>query len=1032
MIDALVLEVAAIRKRGGNTQIELRGGERVGQAEASWLYRFPLGEDLTLRDDTPVRLTCGDQETGGVLVSFRDGVLVVAVEADLGPKIAFARLVADDSFLVERLKERLEKVRSGEAQFNKASAERVIGEVKPRTGEADSEAVVLQGDGILNEEQRTAIRRSLGSDTTFVWGPPGTGKTTTLARIVEAHYRAKRSVLLVSNTNIAVDTALERVAERFQGEPDFHSGVVLRQGPVVKDELRQRFGPQVMLEEVVARLGERLRLEKEDLLRQAVALERDRKPLAQAVAEHESLETTRRALAELEASLTEVRGSEQLRKAEARQHHSRTVTLRADLERARTMGAVRRFFSGLNPARLERDVVAAERAGQAAEEAARTLAEEASRREAKVWDLRPEHDRLAHAVGAYPLPAECRKRLDAMQSKLRQARDRIAVIDRELGALADEVVARCSVLATTVYRTYLAGTLRRSFDVVVIDEASMLMLPLVYYAAGIAAHAVVVAGDFRQLPAIVTSDEPVAMEWLKRDVFEKVGIPERILRHTATPELVTLRTQYRMHEPICGLVNRFFYADHPLRTDPGVGAGAKRFPLGEAPLLYVDTSPFRPWSALRLGTFSRYNLFHALLVRNVLLHLADVGYLPGADGSNDAVGAVSPYGAQAKLIQALLEDRLGPRAAGIAATVHRFQGNEKDVMLLDLTDSYGAKLGRFLAASRIEEDGARLLNVAVSRARRHVVLIANFEYLRAKTPSDAIVRGLIEHFREHGQALDVESLLPLADRDWVDALHHVMPRGFEVPDGAAGAFTEGTFYPAFARDLARVQSSIVLFSPFATAPGTSRWVEPLRAALARGVAVRVVTRPPEEAGGAPTDEVTEFVAELRGLGITVDLRARMHEKIAILDGRILWHGSLNILSHRDTHESMLRIESPSACEALGRFMSTPTGRKDDRANLHAPENPACPSCHGPTVWDSGRFGIYFRCEKPDCDGKVDPRRRGQRAQRGRRGGDAGAFATGRSCPQPNCGGRLVQRTGRHGRFLGCTGYPRCRYSENLS
>ena len=38
MIDALGLEVAAIRKKGGGTQVELRGGERVGEAEGSWLY----------------------------------------------------------------------------------------------------------------------------------------------------------------------------------------------------------------------------------------------------------------------------------------------------------------------------------------------------------------------------------------------------------------------------------------------------------------------------------------------------------------------------------------------------------------------------------------------------------------------------------------------------------------------------------------------------------------------------------------------------------------------------------------------------------------------------------------------------------------------------------------------------------------------------------------------------------------------------------------------------------------------------------
>jgi hypothetical protein len=569
----------------------------------------------------------------------------------------------------------------------------------------------------------------------------------------------------------------------------------------------------------------------------------------------------------------------------------------------------------------------------------------------------------------------------------------------------------------------------RSFDIVVIDEASMLMLPLTYYAAGLASHAIVVAGDFRQLPAIVTSDEPSVEKWLKRDVFEKAGIPEKIRQHSPTPELVGLRAQYRMRAPICEVVNRFFYSDNRLSTDSSVGRKSTAFPLGDdAPLLYVDTSPFHPWAALRLGTYSRYNLFHALLVRNITLHLADVGYLRGA-----AVGAVSPYGAQSKLIQALLEDRLGGGAAGIAATVHRFQGNEKDAMLLDLTDSYGARLSRFLASSRTAEDGARLLNVAVSRARHNVVLIANFEYLSAEASNSTIVRHLVDYFAAHGKALDVESLLPLVDRDWVDALNHVTPLGFDLPEGAPGAFTEGTFYPAFAQDLLRAKSSIVIFSPFGTLPGTSRWVEVLRSALARGVAVRVVMRPPGQIGGAAAEELEEIVSELRALGVAVDLRSRMHEKIVILDGRILWHGSLNILSHRDTHESMLRIESATACEAVGRFIRTPTGLKDDHRNLHAPENPACPACGRPTIWDTGRHGIWFRCAKLDCSGKVDPRRRGQRSARparDRRAGKKGSVGVDeRRCPR--CGSRLVERLGKHGPFLGCTGYPHCRHAENF-
>ena len=124
MIGALGLEIAAIRKRGSGSQVELRGGEFVGESEGAWLYRFLVADDVYLRDDTPVRISAGQEDVAGVLVSFRDGVMIVALEEDLGPKIAFARLVSNDSFLIERLRERLEKVSSGEAEGRGEDPER--------------------------------------------------------------------------------------------------------------------------------------------------------------------------------------------------------------------------------------------------------------------------------------------------------------------------------------------------------------------------------------------------------------------------------------------------------------------------------------------------------------------------------------------------------------------------------------------------------------------------------------------------------------------------------------------------------------------------------------------------------------------------------------------------------------------------------------------------------------------------------------------------------------------------------------------
>lgn len=64
----------------------------------------------------------------------------------------------------------------------------------------------------LNDDQRAAVARALGSPATFVFGPPGTGKTHTLGALVaEWAQRQGLRVLVTAHTNTAVDTALRAV-----------------------------------------------------------------------------------------------------------------------------------------------------------------------------------------------------------------------------------------------------------------------------------------------------------------------------------------------------------------------------------------------------------------------------------------------------------------------------------------------------------------------------------------------------------------------------------------------------------------------------------------------------------------------------------------------------------------------------------------------------------------------------------------------------------------------------------------------------
>jgi hypothetical protein len=1033
MIEALGLEVAAIRKGGGSTSIELFGGTFVACTNRQYIYKFVLTEELQVRDDTPIRVQFGQQEVNGCVVSLKDGVLVLALEEDLGPKLSHVRLIADDSFLIERLKERLGEVQAGQAPFNMTAGRRVVGLEPIHAATAEIPDALLHGREALNELQTDALRKALASDTTFVWGPPGTGKTTTLARIVEGHYRAGSSVLLVSNTNIAVDTALQKIAERLRTDPDFQAGAVLRYGPAIKPELLQDYGEQVVLDKVVARLSESIQRELSAVRADLYEVSSSAARLREAITTHEQAAETANALGREQRSHERLSAKLPTCKQQIQASTEALETLRNDLERAKGMGGVRRFFAGLNPDRLVRDIAHTEAQLRAATDAMQATEAEIADVARAIPNLEAQYRALVAQAEKLPTTAECKRELGPLEPKIGALNQTIAELERQLEQIRQDVLNRCRVMATTVYRTYLKGQVERQFDVVVIDEASMLMLPMSFYAAGLARQSVTVAGDFRQLPPIVMSNEPLADEWLKTDVFYKCGIPAQVERNARPDYLIALQAQYRMHRDICALVNELFYREHPLITERTRGPDGPSFPLSQTPLLYVDTASMHPWTSMRMGTFSRYNLLHALLVKKLIAHLARAGYLPSPGEKNDRIGAVTPFGAQTRLIHALVQDALGGQYKSVAATVHRFQGNEKDTMLVDLTDSTGCRISKFMKGSSPEDDGSRLLNVAFSRARDRIILIANFEYLRSKAPPKGVVRSLLDLFVEHGEALDLSAVLPLGEDDWIDGLHRIVPPNIDLAGVQSGVFDEGTFYPVFARDLEGAEKSVLILSPFMTVRGTGRWVEHFRTALRRGAAIRIVTRPSAEFGGAPEEEVEHAIDQLRGLGANIDLRARMHEKIAFIDGRILWLGSLNILSHRDTSECMIRLTGETACHELFDFVSWASGMKNRSRAPCEPENPRCPMCGAGTTLKSGRFGVYFECVTA-CGGKVDPRRRPSRVPSGRRSErstkSGGKRAAVRPCPRAGCGGQLVQRNGRFGSFLGCTRYPRCRHTED--
>ncbi len=143
MIQALEKEIAAVEERGGDIRVELKDGERKEHVEDRWIYRFIVTEDLNLSDDAPVRVIADGEEVEGEIVSFQEGVLLIALAKDFGEKLASIRLIVDTTFLLEVLRKRLQEVQRGEALFSQEAAERVIGQVSPTIDEQEPHATVV-------------------------------------------------------------------------------------------------------------------------------------------------------------------------------------------------------------------------------------------------------------------------------------------------------------------------------------------------------------------------------------------------------------------------------------------------------------------------------------------------------------------------------------------------------------------------------------------------------------------------------------------------------------------------------------------------------------------------------------------------------------------------------------------------------------------------------------------------------------------------------------------------------------------------
>ena len=287
------------------------------------------------------------------------------------------------------------------------------------------------------------------------------------------------------------------------------------------------------------------------------------------------------------------------------------------------------------------------------------------------------------------------------------------------------------LVAATLSKVVVSGELcDGAYDHVLVDEASMAQLPQVVLAAGLAPR-LAVFGDVRQLPPVVTSGDSAVSDWLGRDVFTTSGVASAIESGRPDLRLHLLRRQYRAHPAIAAVTNRFAYGGR-LESAPATAANvalAGADPAPGAPVVLWDTSSLAP-VAVRPGR-SRLDVVAALVVGTGAA--AAVGAAPALTGGERLVGVATPYVEQMRLLRALLDD-LGRADDVVVQTVHRFQGGEREMMIVDLCDGAPLQPPPFLRG----DEGLRLLNVAMSRARSKLVLVGDRRWLSRGVTGQAL------------------------------------------------------------------------------------------------------------------------------------------------------------------------------------------------------------------------------------------------------------------------------------------------------
>lgn len=351
---------------------------------------------------------------------------------------------------------------------------------------------------------------------------------------------------------------------------------------------------------------------------------------------------------------------------------------------------------------------------------------------------------LAEGIGDFVILGERRRSVAKLQphtlSEMVQARIKPGADLETRRRTTAQILSSNPIVVSTAYGLASArydSALPRQpgvlpFDVVVVDEASQMTVPITIGAIRLAKRFILV-GDHMQLPPVIRSESPDDQTAgdgprLSESLFEVLWGRHNGGQQQESP-CATLLTQYRMNQKISDFPNREWYLEKLVAHESVMNAVLKipsRAAAPEAMLRSLD--PQMPAVLVHIGhrfakvgteVPKRYHLAEAEYV----FRLVEYALARGLRESE--VGVITPYRAQAAAIRRRLSlvTSVSPAARDrvLIDTVDRFQGSERELVIISFA-TYDQTVGPLLR-------DIRRLNVAMTRARSKLIMVGDLDVL---------------------------------------------------------------------------------------------------------------------------------------------------------------------------------------------------------------------------------------------------------------------------------------------------------------